>query len=344
MKKDNAITDVPGIKVGHAQNEQAHTGCTVILCTEGAVAGMDSRGGGTSTRQTDSLDPMHLVHEIQAVLLSGGSAFGLEAATGVMNYLEENGVGFEYGNTYIPSVPTAILFDLGLGDSNIRPDAKMGYQACLNASTTPPAQGNYGAGTGATVGKILGLERAMKSGIGTSSIWISEDLVVGAIAAVNASGDVIDPSNGKIVAGTRAFQSPLEEKEGTLRFADSLKVMKDIYTNPDLYWNSRENTVIGVVATNAKLNKVQSTKIAQMAQDGLARTIRPAHTMFDGDTIFSLATGKIRSHPKMEFENPSYRHFFVNLIGSFAAEAFAQAVLSAIYHAKPVLHLPSARK
>ncbi len=324
----NAITDIPGIRVGHAQDEIALTGCTVILCEGGAVGGVDQRGGAPGTRETDALHPMHLVDKVHAVVLAGGSAFGLDAATGVVRYLEEKGVGFDVRVTRVPIVPAAILFDLGIGRADIRPNAEMGYQACLNATADPPAEGNVGAGTGATVGKILGMGQAMKSGIGTASMKIGGQVIVGAIVAVNAFGDVIDPENGKIVAGARAFQKGPLKIGGGEYFADTLQVMRTLVGRTILGFSSREHTVIGVVATNARLNKEQTNKVAQMAQDGIARTIRPAHTMLDGDTIFALATGEHKAD--------------VNIVGAFAAEVFAQAILRAVRTAKPVVGLPCA--
>lgn len=324
----NAITDIPGIRVGHAQNEEAFTGCTVVLCEEGAVGGVDQRGGAPGTRETDALHPMHLVNVVHAVVLAGGSAFGLDAATGVVRYLEEKGVGFDVRVARVPIVPAAILFDLGIGRSDIRPDAAMGYQACLNASSDPPAEGNIGAGMGATVGKIFGMASAMKSGIGTASLEIGRGVVVGAIAAVNVFGDVVDPATGKIIAGARRIEKgPLKLGVGPY-FADTLQVMRTLVGRTVLGFASRENTVIGVVATNARLDKEQINKVAQMAQDGLARTIRPAHTMLDGDTIFALATGSRKAD--------------VNIVGAYAAEAFAQAILRAVLTAQPAAGLPSA--
>lgn len=325
---NNAITDIPGIQVGHAQDETALTGCTVVLCEGGAVGGVDQRGGAPGTRETDAMHPMHLVNEVHAVVLAGGSAFGLDAASGAVRYLEERGVGFDVRVARVPIVPAAILFDLGIGKGDVRPDAEMGYQACLNASADPPAEGNIGAGTGATVGKILGLERAMKSGIGTASLEIGSGVKVGAIAAVNVFGDVIDPSTGQIIAGARVLQKgPMKIGKGPY-FADTLYVMETLIGRTMLGFASRENTAIGVVATNAKLNKEQINKVAQMAQDGLARTVCPAHTMLDGDTIFSLATGE--------------READVNIVGAFAAEVFAQAILRAVRTAKPAAGLPCA--
>lgn len=323
MKIHNAITDVPGIRVGHATNLEALTGCTVILCEKGAVGGMDQGGGAPGTRETDLMRPMHLVQKVHAVLLSGGSAFGLDAASGVVRYLEERGVGFDVRVARVPIVPAAILFDLGLGRSDVRPDAAMGYQACLNASRRRPAEGNVGAGTGATVGKLLGMGQAMKSGIGTASLEISEGLVIGAIVAVNALGDVIDPATNQIIAGAR-HPDPASGQT----FADSLQVMRLLASSSPLRFGGRgSNTVIGVVATNARLDKEQANKVAQMAQDGLARTVRPAHTMLDGDTIFALSTGN--------------RPCDVNIVGAFAAEVFAQAILRAVRLAEPAGGLPA---
>jgi len=308
-KLKNAITDIPGLSVGHAQDKGALTGCTVVLCEGGAIGGVDQRGGAPGTRETDAMHPMHLVNEVHAVVLAGGSAFGLDAATGAVRYLEERGVGFDVRVARVPIVPAAILFDLGIGDSDVRPDADMGYQACLNASTDPPAEGNIGAGTGATVGKILGPAGAMKSGIGTASLEIGSGVIVAAIVAVNVFGDVIDPKTGQIVAGARVVQKgPIKVGKGPY-FADT-------------------NTAIGIVATNAKLNKEQINKVAQMAQDGLARTIRPAHTMLDGDTIFALATGAKKAD--------------VNIVGAFGAEVFARAVMRAVWKAESAAGLPSA--
>ncbi len=328
MKLNNAITDVPGIQVGHAQDMEALTGCTVILCPEGATGGVDQRGGAPGTREIDALRPLHLVDKVHAVVLSGGSAFGLDSASGAVRYLEERGVGFDVRVARVPIVPAAILFDLGIGRADVRPGPDMGYQACLNATTGPPAEGNVGAGTGATVGKILGPTQAMKAGIGSASIDIGGGVIVGAIVAVNALGDVIDPTSGEIIAGARAADvGPLHiGAEGY--FADTLQVMKSLIGRTALGFASRGNTVIGVVATNAKLTKEGANKVAQMAHDGLARTVRPAHTMVDGDTIFALAMGEKKAD--------------VNIVGAFGAEVFAQAILRAAYAAAPVAGLPAA--
>lgn len=308
----NAITDVPGIRVGHATDLQALTGCTVVLCEKGAVVGVDQRGGAPGTRETDLARPMHLVQEAHAVLLSGGSAFGLDAASGVVHYLEERGVGFDAGVARVPIVPAAILYDLDIGDPRVRPDGQMGYVACQAAASSPIEVGNVGAGTGASVGKILGPSRATKSGLGTASIDLGGGVIVGALVAVNAFGDVIDPSTGEIIAGARRLRG-----EG---FADTLATMRSFVGKAIMRFASRGHTVIGVVATNARLNKEEVNKVAQMAHDGIARTIRPSHTMFDGDTLFALATGEKKAD--------------VNLIGAYGAEAVSAAILSAVHQAK----------
>jgi len=304
------------------------TGCTVILCEDGPIGGVDQRGGAPGTREIDALRPMHLVNQVHGVTLSGGSAFGLDAATGVVRYLEDKGVGFDTRVARVPIVPAAILFDLGLGQADVRPDAAMGYEACLNASAEPPDQGNVGAGTGATVGKILGMGQAMKSGIGTASMEIGGGVLVGALTAVNVFGDVIDPSTGEIIAGARSVKSEPSQIGEPGYFADTLEVMKDLIERPALGFSSRENTVIGVVATNARLSKEEVNKVAQMAHDGVARSVRPAHTMLDGDTIFALATGEKKAD--------------VNIIGAFAAELMSESIVRAVRAAEPVMDLPSA--
>ena len=322
-----AITSIPGIRVGHAQNDEALTGCTVVLCEGGATGGVDQRGGAPGTRETDALHPVHLVEQVHAVVLAGGSAFGLDAASGVVRYLEELRIGFDVGVARVPIVPAAILFDLGIGRADVRPDATMGYQACQNATSDPPEEGNIGAGTGATVGKILGMGQAMKSGIGHAALEIGAGVIVGALVAVNVFGDVIDPASGQILAGARTIhKGPLKiGAEGY--FADTLQVMKTMLGQAILGFSTREHTAIGVVVTNARLTKEQVNKVAQMAQDGLARTVRPAHTMLDGDTIFALATGVHKAD--------------VNTVGAFAAEVFAQAIVRAVRTAKPVAGLPA---
>lgn len=309
MKLNNSITDVPGIEVGHAQNKKALTGCTVVLCRKGAVAGVDVRGGAPGTRETDLLSAGNMVQKVHAVLLAGGSAYGLDAASGVMRYLEEKRVGFQTREALVPIVPSAILYDLDLGSSKIRPDAKMGYQACLNASRAETAEGVVGAGTGASVGKMMGHAQAMKSGIGSASIHLGRGIIVGAIAAVNALGDVYNPNTGEFVAGIRTHRKTLD----WLRMASRLPVI-------------RKNTVIGAVAVNANFSKADMQRVAQMAHDGMARAIRPVHTQYDGDTIFALATGGKRAD--------------LSTVGAFAAEAFAMAIVRAVQAAASAGGLP----
>ena len=325
MKLNNTITDVPGIEVGHAQDDEALTGCTVILCRKGAVAGVDVRGGAPGTRETDLLNPSTLVQKVHAVMLAGGSAYGLDAASGVMRYLEEQGIGFDVGVAKVPIVPAAILFDLNVGRPDVRPDAEMGYHAASAASKEVPEEGNVGAGTGASIGKILGPKTAMKAGLGTASME-ANGVVVGAIVAVNAWGDVVDPRSGEIVAGARSTKlGPLKLGQDGY-FADTLEMMKSFLGRTVVGVATKANTVIGVVATNAKLTQAEATKVAQMAQDGLARTIRPAHTMLDGDTIFALATGAKKAD--------------VSTVGAFAAEVMAGAILCAVRNAASAGGLP----
>lgn len=321
-----SITDVSGIQVGHAQNEVAATGCTVVLCEKGAVAGVDQCGGAPGTRETDLLKPVNLVEQVHAILLTGGSAFGLDAAGGIMRYLEERGIGFDTGVAKVPIVPGAVLFDLAVGDAKARPDAEMGYAACLNASGGIVAQGNVGAGTGASVGKIFGMKSAMKAGIGTASIHLPGGVIIGALIAVNAFGDVINPVNGEIVAGAR---KPGMKKghDKNLVLLDTLDAMKKPMGKMALRIATSSNTIIGVVATNARLDKTQANRMAMMAQDGIARTIRPAHTMLDGDTLFTLSTGK--------------RDANLTILGAFAAEVVAQAILNAVWQTNPAYELPT---
>lgn len=329
MRRHNAITDVPGIQVGQAQDDQALTGCTVILCRQGAVGGVDVRGGAPGTRETDLLDPVNLVGKVHAVLLAGGSAFGLDAASGVMKYLEEQKIGFGLGRLRVPIVPAAILFDLGLGSSQRRPDPEMGYAAAAAAGAGAVVEGNAGAGTGATVGKIFGMAGAMKSGLGTASLDIGGGVVVGAIVAVNAFGDVLDPATGQIAAGARPVKLGPTRMGGKGEFADTLQVMKSFAGRTILSLAVKSNTVIAVVATNAKFDKAGTTKMAQMAQDGIARSVRPAHTLLDGDTVFALSTGRKRAD--------------VSIVGAYAAEVLAEAILRAVKAAEPAGGLPAAR-
>lgn len=326
MKLKNAITDVRGIEVGHAQNDEALTGCTVILCRKGAVTGVDVRGGAPGTRETDLLNPINLVEKVHAIVLSGGSAFGLDAASGVMKYLEENRIGFDTGAAKVPIVPSAILFDLNIGRADVRPDSAMGYRAAASASSDAPAEGNAGAGTGASVGKMFGAALSMKSGLGTASVNIGGGVIIGAIVVVNSWGDVIDPQTGEILAGLRSGKVGPLRVGGKEYFSDTLSMMKKPVGRNILNFAARTNTVIGVMATNARLDKSQATKVAQMAQDGIARTTRPAHSMFDGDAIFAMSTGARKAD--------------TTLIGAFAAEVVTQAIVRAVKTAKPAGGLP----
>jgi len=326
MKLNNTITDVRGIEVGHAQNDEALTGCTVILCRKGAVAGVDVRGGAPGTRETDLLNPVNLVEKVHAISLAGGSAFGLDAASGVMQYLEENKIGFNTGVARVPIVPSAILYDLNLGQADVRPDSAMGYEAAASASSAPPSEGNVGAGTGASVGKMFGAKLSTKSGEGTASINIGGGVVVGALVAVNTWGDVVNPHSNEIVAGLRSGKVGPMRVGGKEYFANTLTMMKKPAGRNLMKLATRSNTVIGVVATNAKLTKAQATKVAQMAHDGIARTIQPAHTMLDGDVIFALSTGSRKAD--------------VTSVGAFAAEAMVQAIIRAVRMASPAGGLP----
>ena len=309
------ITDIPGIRVGHDTNLEAATGCTVIVCDTPAIGGVDVRGGAPATRETELLHPLNLVEQVDAVVLTGGSAYGLDAASGVMRYLEEQGLGYDTGVARIPIVPAAAIFDLGFGSASIRPNAEAGYQACKNATAEPVMQGNIGAGTGATVGKMAGPSFMMKGGLGSASTLLSDGTLVGALVVVNALGDIIDPQTQKVVAGAR---------------------------NPAghgfLAANPFGNTTIAVVATNASLTKGQTNKIAQMAHDGIAQTIRPAHTMFDGDTIFGLAMG-----PKLQIMmNSTIAASQVSTIGAAAATTLARAIIKAVRHATELHGVPAA--
>ena len=311
------LTDVPGVQVGHANNGQALTGCTVVLVREGAVAGVSVRGLAPGTREIALLRPGALVSRVQAILLTGGSAFGLAAANGVMRYLEEQGLGFRVGNVSVPIVPAAVLYDLGIGEPSVRPDAAIGYLACQMASTEAVRQGNFGAGMGATVGKVLGMSRATKSGLGSASIKVG-DLVRAALVAVNALGDVVDPSSGRILAGARD-----ERGDG---FVDTTRVLRGSFTTSS---PQPGNTVIGVVATNARLDPAEANCLAAAAHDGLARVIRPAHTLYDGDALFALSIGQVKASRV--------------LVDHLAAETVAQAILNGVLAAEPAGGLPSAR-
>jgi L-aminopeptidase/D-esterase-like protein len=330
MKLKNTITDVPGIEVGHAQDDEALTGCTVVLCRKGAVGGVDVRGGAPGTRETDLLNPLNLVEKVHAVLLAGGSAFGLDAAGGVMRYLEERKIGFETGAARVPIVPAAILFDLNIGRADCRPDAEMGYRAAAAASTDARREGNVGAGSGASVGKMFGAKQAMKSGLGSASLEIGAGVIVGALAVVNAFGDVVDPQNGQIIAGLRSAKVGPLQIGAPGYFADTQVTMKTFIGRTILNFASRANTVLGVVATNAKLTKAEANKVAQMAQDGVARAIRPAHTMLDGDTMFALSTGGKKAD--------------VSTVGAYAAETVVQAIVRAATRAESAGGLPGLGK
>lgn len=312
------LTAIAGIRVGHAHNLDGPTGCTVILCPPGTVAGVDQRGGAPGTRETDLLRPMHMVQEAHAVLLAGGSAYGLDAAGGVMRWLEAQGVGVNVGVGVVPIVPAAIIFDLDLGDPSVRPDSAMGHAACENASPSPVAEGCVGAGAGARVGMMAGPGMGCKSGLGSALIDLGDGLLVGALFVVNALGDVID-ADGSILAGPR--RPPAGD---AFLDANQLLRMSARVTQPP---SAPSNTVIGVVATNACLSKEDANKMAQMAHDGLARAVRPAHTMLDGDTIFSLATGAA---------GPAN----VSTIGAAAADAVALAIRRAVQQATPLAGLP----
>jgi L-aminopeptidase/D-esterase-like protein len=310
------ITDVQGIAVGHAQDKVALTGCTVVLCPpEGAVAGGVVRGYAPGTRETALLQPGMLVGRVHALLLTGGSAYGLAAADGVMRYLEERGIGYDTGPARVPIVPGAVLYDLALGSATVRPGEAMGYAAALAAHTPAEKQGNIGAGMGATVGKLAGMAQAMKGGLGTASLR-QGDLVVGAIVAVNALGNVIDPTTGRVIAGTRSsVAGEWVEVLGT-----------DCFALPSL----AGNTVIGVLATNARLDVAEANRLAHSGHDGLARVIRPVHTLYDGDMLFAVATGQVDANPVT--------------LSEMAAVAMARAVINAVTEALPVGGLTSARR
>ena len=297
---NQTLTAIEGIKVGHATDATARTGCTVILCPAGATAGVDVRGAAPGTRETDALRPGRLVQKAHAVLLTGGSAFGLDAAGGVVQYLEEQNVGFQVGPVHVPIVPAAVIFDLGVGDAKVRPDREMGYQACLNATDEPVAMGAVGAGTGATVGKAPGVTPS-SGGVGSACKYLDSGLIVAAIMVVNALGNIVCPETGEIVAGGKENGSFVDITE---RLLDANLVQGT-------------NTTIGVVATNATLTPAEVNRVAEMGHDGMARAVRPSHTMFDGDTLFSLATG-------------THTGSSVNSVGILAAKVVAEAIVNAV--------------
>ncbi|WP_374562430.1 P1 family peptidase [Ideonella sp.] len=315
--------DIAGLKIGHYTDARRATGCTVLLCEAGAVAGVDVRGGATGSRETALLAPGALVDHVHAVLLTGGSAFGLDAAGGVMRWLEERGHGLAVGPARVPIVPAAVLFDLWLGDAAIRPDAAAGYAACEAAVQGPVAEGNVGAGAGATVGKLFGLPHAMKGGIGCAALRIG-CTTVAALVVVNALGDVCDPATGALVAGAR--------DDSGLRLRGSLAALARGEGPASLL--AEANTTIGIVATDATLDKAQVNRLAAMAQAGLARSIVPAHTQHDGDLLFALATGGV----SCPIESTQ-----LSVLGALAAEAVSQAVLRGVRAATGLPGLPAAR-
>lgn len=316
---NRTLTAVPGVTVGHHNLIERPTGCTVILTEAGAVAGVDVRGGAPGTRETALLDPTNVVQEVHGIVLAGGSAFGLDSATGVMRFLDERNVGFKARGINVPIVPAVVLIDLWVGDNpKIRPTADCGYRAAQAATGAPVPEGNVGAGAGATIGKIAGLNRGMKGGLGSAAVIMPDGLIVSAIVAVNALGDVIDPATGKVIAGVRtADGAGLADARVLLRNGSTLRAF------------AGENSTIGVVATNATLNKTQATKIAQMAHDGFARAIVPVHTLADGDTIFALATGSKDGAAD------------VSQIGALAADVMAEAILRAVRAAASIPGYPA---
>ncbi|MFT7115163.1 MAG: L-aminopeptidase/D-esterase-like protein [Rhodoferax sp.] len=308
-----AITEVAGVEVGHCTDSRRPTGCSVVLMREGAVAGVDVRGAAPGTRETDLLHPSNLVDRVHAITLSGGSAWGLDAASGVMQWLEENNIGLAVGFGLVPIVPAAVLFDLPVGDARIRPNAQSGYQACQAASRQAPAEGNVGAGAGALVGKLFGLARAMRGGIGTASLTV-DGITVGALIACNAMGDVIDPASGQVIAGART-------EDGLALLDSRAALLAGLSPRPVL---AGTNTTIGVIATDALLTKAQAHRLAQVAHDGLARSINPVHTLSDGDTLFAVGTGQ------------AGRTAGMMLLSVMAAEVTARAVLRAVLAAQTV--------
>ncbi len=301
----NSITDVQGIRVGHASNFDGYTGCTVLLFDKGAVCGIDVRGSASGTRQVDALNIGHIVEQVHAVLLCGGSSFGLDAATGVVRYLEKQGIGFDVGPVRIPIVPAAVIFDLLFGDPMVRPTADMGYEACVNAGVEVE-EGSVGAGTGATLGKLFEGPRAMKGGLGTSSVIMPDGLIVAALVVVNAFGDIIDNVTGRIIAGARASAESSE-------FVNTATALQKGYTKKQF---GLVNTTLGVVATNGRFSKRDITKVAQMSQAGLVKTISPVHTTFDGDLVFAVSAGEMEAD--------------VNRVGVLADFVLAEAVKRAV--------------
>jgi L-aminopeptidase/D-esterase-like protein len=314
----DAITDVTGLKVGHYTDLESATGCTVVLCQQGAVAGVDVRGSAPGTRETDLLRPMNQVEKVHAILLSGGSAFGLDAASGVMRYLEEKGIGFATPGGIVPIVPAAVLFDLAIGNPRVRPGAPEGYQACHNATSGEVPEGCVGAGTGAMVGQLFGTSRATKSGLGTASEKIAGDVIVAVIVAVNALGDVFDSATGQIIAGVRKLDGK--------GFGNTVEYLKQ---GQSCQGGVGNHTTIGIVATNVSLTKEQANKLAQMAHDGIARAINPCHTMLDGDTIFALSLGNKEGD--------------LTTIGAIAAEVTQRAIIKAVTRATSLASVPASK-
>jgi L-aminopeptidase/D-esterase-like protein len=315
MANSRGLTDIPGIRVGHVSDFEAITGSTVILCEQGAVGGVDIRGSASGTQEISTLDPGHVDPQIHGILLTGGSAFGLEAAAGVRRYLEHRGMGVMAGPARVPIVPAAVIFDLGISKPGVRPNVAMGEAAASAANTDAVAEGSVGAGTGATIGKLYGMKQAMKSGVGSFTITLPDGVLVASLVVVNAFGDVRDPSTGKIVAGARKAPDSRE-------FANTVEAMKRGAIGTFI----RSNTTLGVVATNAKLTKVQATKLAQFASLGMARTIYPVNTMFDGDTVFALSLGDHQAD--------------INILGVAAADALAEAILRAVRLSKTLGGVP----
>ena len=299
-KLNHTLTAIDGIQVGHATDVEAQTGCTVVICSKGATAGVDVRGAAPGSRETESIRPGRLIQEAHAILLTGGSAFGLDAAGGVVQYLEERGVGFPAGPVRVPIVPAAVIFDLHVGDPHVRPDRQMGYDACVDVSTAPVVMGAVGAGTGVTVGKAPGVTPSA-GGVGSACISLENGLVVAALTVVNALGNIVNPTTGDIVAGGKI--------DGN--FVDITELLLEANIVPGT------NTTIGVIATNAVLSVAEATRVAEMAHDGMARAIRPSHTMFDGDTLFTLATG-------------AHSGSNLNSIGMLAADVVAESIVKAV--------------
>jgi L-aminopeptidase/D-esterase-like protein len=312
------LCDVPGVLVGHATHMEGGTGCTAVLFEgqEGAVVGVDVRGSSPGTRETDRLGPVGAVRPTHGLLLTGGSAFGLAAVDGVVRFLEEKGIGLDMGVARIPLVSAAVLFDVVVGDPAVRPDAAMGYEAASSATSGDFAQGSVGAGTGATVGKVLGMDRAMKGGLGSASAHLAGGLVVGALAAVNAFGEIRDPRTREVLAGPRL-------EDGTL--GDTVELLPEAAAR--LQWG--ESTTLGIVATNARLSKPQVSKVAQMGHDGLARAIYPVHTTVDGDVVFAASAGRVEAAP--------------DVVGAWGARVMEEAIVRAVLAADGIAGLPAAR-